>query len=170
MNTQNTITSVTQAGPDGAFGLKFGETLDNRLVIAKNRYFNESEENSLNIEVPKTVEKYFQSYRVQLTPITKKIWSIHATGNVKDCSGAKTSLAIMLQEKYPNLKEEPVVSTNGNDIRLTDNEVDVYVICCSNYCEYAANLDIIYTDYNLFEQAKQEQAMLDAKSIDISAL
>ena len=157
----------------GAFGFKFGETYDEKKALKVEK----TEQGEVFYVVsPLKPFKSFDAYVLAMTPVTKLIYAISATGlfeNIRSCKQERSLIIDLLKKKY-SLKDVT------NDIDKIEAEVEIKRydaifleqdnVAIKLGCNANGKLVVIYGDENLESMAEKERLKVESGKVDTSGL
>lgn len=161
------LTSLGQEKISGAFGMTIGEAFDPATAIGESEL---TDGTPLYRFTPEIEFRSFTRYFVMITPKTKKIYAIWATGPFKNTETAKKEQALVmeiLRQKYGELKEPGLFDAMG-DVLMIDHGDRYIVTKISGFTDIT--FDIRYYDRELKELAEKERLELEAAKVDSSGL
>jgi|GEM_PF-2858978 len=152
---------------EGAFGYKFGGSYDKKdEVLVEN-----SEPGTLTVAVkPPKPYKTFEFYALSLTPVTKKIYMISASGkrtSTYDCKEESKTIAELLKKKYLITDHSgPSDKITGTSKLMSGGKA--IMLMCRGFTE--VELMITYVDPELSKLAEKEKMTVISKEVDHSGL
>lgn len=149
-------TSAHAADIDGAFGIRFNEKMEKA---------NKSLD---NYEVkPKTKFELFQEYYVALTPKSKKVYSITASGDVQTtCREDMNLVKTALEDKYTDFDKINVFTQkNANNpyssVTFKKDKTNIILSCD----EKKNTIAITYINFDTEKEAEDEKVEIMDKNI-----
>jgi len=157
--------SIASAGEliTGAFGINLGEPFDPGIAKKGRGEF-------VNVE-PKFPNKLFDNYVLHITPTTKKVIIISATGMVQKCPPPEfPPLIAILSKKYGNPSNEDYGRLYERVWK--DAKSGMIKLACFDIAEegFTATLFLDYIDTQMLKTNLMEKEEIDIRSIDPSGL
>jgi hypothetical protein len=150
-----------------AFGMKLGSNFDPSTAIGMSKL---TDGTPMYQFAPDKTFRSFQKYYVMITPQSKKIFCIWATGPFENTPTAKKEQDLimeLLKKKYGEKQKEGLLDSIG-DISRIDNGNRYIITKVSGFMN--ATLDIRYYDTELEKLAEKERLTLEASKVDSGGL
>ena len=149
----------------GAFGVKLGQVLSSQMI--KTSAFLGDNKYSFD---PEKKFRSFSTYLIEITPKTRKIYSISAMGDMDDdptCEEEQALIMAIIKKKYGGrivesslFFERQIISQGNRSVATT----------CSGGLFDDETLSIKYSDSKLEELAENERIELESSNVDSSGL
>ena len=150
-----------------AFGMKLGSTFDPSSAIGTSKLTDGTPMYQFS---PDKTFRSFQKYYVMITPQTKKIYCIWATGPFENTPTAQKEqdlIMVLLKKKYGEKQKEGLFDSLG-DIKRIDHGNRYIITKVSGFMD--ATLDIRYYDSDLEKEAEKERLAIEATKVDSGGL
>ena len=158
----------------GAFGIKLGQILSWQMIRDSELAFTHGIDNMYSF-YPEKKFRSFSFYSIAITPKTRRIYNIFASGDMDDdstCEKEQALIMAILKQKYGEVdKLSSALASldphyiNPQIIEQGDRKVGTV---CSRLPD--VDLSISYSDSRLSELAENERIELESSKVDSSGL
>ena len=171
-NNKSNISTQEQIGSAkivGGFGLNIGDTFDIKSATGSSKTTSGETLYAFN---PTKKIKYFKYYHVLITPKSHKIrqiWGIGGYENKASCERDLDVIEVMLEKKYGKFNKPTLSMDAVKYVSDSSNKDRDIIIKCNGFMS-PVGFYIMYRDSSLDTLSKKEEADMEAKKMDSSAL